>query len=207
MRLKTVKSHQRKFSRGNIKRNHEKRMRLRANFFFSSNRISENNLYNTQFFKQTKHVQFKTNLEMKLLRLNRSGSPTPAILAFKVAMILLLTTVFVQAEDFEETLKLSSWLVPSALLSKSIGITTKFHEMKNGYHLVEKKQKTLDNQEAMTIEFIHSRSIDDQSYTVHWSPPDLFVETQMTQEQVEKFEEDWSNLWNPQGKEDSPHFN
>ena len=28
--------------------------------------------------------------------------------------------------------------------------------------------------------------------------PDRIVETQMTQEQVEEFEEDWSNLWNPQ---------
>ena len=32
------------------------------------------------------------------------------------------------------------------------------------------------------------------------------VETQITQEEVEKFKEDWSNLWKPQKKADSPYF-
>ena len=35
---------------------------------------------------------------------------------------------------------------------------------------------------------------------------DRVIETEMTQEEVEKFEEDWSNLWNPQAKADSPNF-
>ena len=33
------------------------------------------------------------------------------------------------------------------------------------------------------------------------------VETQITQEEVEKFKEDWSNLlWKPQKEADSPYF-
>ena len=56
--------------------------------------------------------------------------------------------------------------------------------------------------------FIHTRSIDDRSYTVQETltegkdVPDRDVVTQMTQEEVAKFEEDWSNLWNPQAKPD-----
>ena len=85
----------------------------------------------------------------------------------------------------------------------------------------------------MTI-ITHSRSIDDRSYsyTVHgrftederhaekFSKSENFfqkifkkikkifrvVETQMTQEEVEKFMEDWSNLWKPQKEADSPNF-
>ena len=97
------------------------------------------------------------------------------------------------------------------------GVTTLVHEMKvGGYHLVERKQKTnvdpSDNTLKMTI-IIHSRSIDDRCYDVQetltegMDEPDRVIETQMTQEEVEKFEEDWSNLWNPQAKADSPHFN
>ena len=70
----------------------------------------------------------------------------------------------------------------------------------NGYHLVEWKQKKLVNSEG-TIKisrFIQSRSIDDRAYTVQESTEgNVVVETQMTQEQIEKFEQDWSILWNP----------
>ena len=98
------------------------------------------------------------------------------------------------------------------------GVTTLVHEMKvNGYHLVERKQKTNvdpkapDNTPKMTI-IIHSRSIDDRCYDVQetltegMDEPDRVIETEMTQEEVERFEEDWSNLWNPQAKTSSPHF-
>ena len=98
------------------------------------------------------------------------------------------------------------------------GVTTLVHEMKvNGYHLVERKQKTNvdpkapDNTPKMTI-IIHSRSIDDRCYDVQetltegMDEPDRVIETEMTQEEVERFEEDWSNLWNPQAKNSSPHF-
>ena len=56
---------------------------------------------------------------------------------------------------------------------------------------------------------MQSRAIDDRSYTVQETTeegkdmPDRIIETEMTQKQVEQFEEDWSNLWNPQ---DEAHF-
>ena len=112
-------------------------------------------------------------------------------------------------EDVEEA--------PAQIL-ETHGRTTLVHEMKvNGYHLVERKQKTnvdpkaSDNTPKMTI-VIHSRSIDDRCYDVQetltegMDEPDRVIETQMTQEEVEKFEEDWSNLWSPQAKLDSPPF-
>ena len=95
------------------------------------------------------------------------------------------------------------------------GITTIIHEMKvNGFHLVERKlinPKASDDTPKMTV-FIHSRSIDNRSYTSLETftdgkdVPDQVFETKMTQEQVKTFEEDWSNLWNPQATADSPHF-
>ena len=93
-------------------------------------------------------------------------------------------------------------------------ITTTVHEMKvNGYHLVNKKQKTIvdpkasDGTPKMTI-INHSRSIDDRSYAVQWNliegkdecEEDRIIETQMTQEEYQSFEEDWCSLWNPTAK-------
>ena len=103
---------------------------------------------------------------------------------------------------------------------KTHDVTTLVHEMKvNGYHLVEKKQKIKtnvdpkapDNTPKMT-KIIHSRSIDDRCYDVQetltegMDEPHRVIETEMTQEEVETFEEDWSKLWNPQAKTNSPHF-
>ena len=92
--------------------------------------------------------------------------------------------------------------------------TTTVHETLtvNGYHLVDKKQQTLvdpkasDNSPKMTI-IIHSRSIDDRSYAVQWyhtegNDEERKVETEMTQEEVQRFEEDWCTLWNPLEKAD-----
>ena len=104
-------------------------------------------------------------------------------------------------------------------------ITTTVHEMKvKGYHLVEKKQETLvdprasDGAPKMTI-LIHSRSIstddpsiDDRCYVVQDNITEGEVirtegkkyldknEAEMTPEEVQKFEEDWGNLWKPQDK-------
>jgi hypothetical protein len=103
-------------------------------------------------------------------------------------------------------------------------ITTKVHEMKvKGFHLVEKKQQTLVDPKAsempkMTI-LIHSRSIstddpsiDDRCYVVQENITDGEVirtegkkyldqnETEMTQEEVKRFEEDWSKLWKPRAE-------
>ena len=89
------------------------------------------------------------------------------------------------------------------------GITTMVHEVKkDGHHLVERKQRTSMEYgpygHKITV-LIHSRSVDDLSYTVHETltevnddEPDRVVTTQMTQEEVEKFEEDWINLWKPE---------
>ena len=105
------------------------------------------------------------------------------------------------------------------------GITFMVHEIKvNGYHLVEQKQEILVDTKAsdytpeMTI-LIHSRSIlsddpsiDDRCYVVQENITEYEVirtegkkvldqnETEMTPEEVQKFEEDWCNLWKPQDK-------
>ena len=105
------------------------------------------------------------------------------------------------------------------------GITTTVHEIKvNGYHLVEQKQEILvdpkasDSTTKMTI-LTHSRSIlsddpsiDDRCYVVQENITENEVirtegkmyldqnETEMTPEEVQKFEEDWCNLWKPQDK-------
>ena len=89
-------------------------------------------------------------------------------------------------------------------------------EMKvNGYHLIERIEETVVDH--MTI-VIHSRSIDDRSYAVTKTLTEdkdvvkVVTETRMTQEhhaklrcflckEVKQFEEDWSNLWNPQDQE------
>ena len=96
----------------------------------------------------------------------------------------------------------------SSKIYETHGKTTMVHEIKvDGYHLVERKQKTLINpctDLCKTTISIHSRSIDDRTYTVQETLTeskdvlDRVIETQMTQEQVETFEEDWSNLWNPE---------
>ena len=104
-------------------------------------------------------------------------------------------------------------------------ITTTVHEMKvKGFHLVEKKQETLvdpkasDGAPKMTI-LIHSRSIstvdpsiDDRCYVVQENITEGEVirtegkkyldqnEIEMTQEEVKRFEEDWSKLWKPRAE-------
>ena len=82
---------------------------------------------------------------------------------------------------------------------------TSCSEMKvNGYHLIERREETLVDH--MTI-VIHSRSIDGHSYAVIKTLTEdkdvvkIVTETEMTHEQVEQFEEYWSNLWNPRDQE------
>ena len=108
------------------------------------------------------------------------------------------------------------------IIMENHGIKTIVHEMKvNGHHLVERKtmegkQKTSNNPNAFDRDtrmniITHSRSIDDRSisYTVQGSLVEgqsQVVETQMTKEEDEKFNEDWRNLWKPQKETDFPHF-
>ena len=79
----------------------------------------------------------------------------------------------------------------------------------NGFQLLERKQnspvdtKAIEDSPKMTM-FIHFRSIDARTYSIIETLNEdkevlnQVIETQMTQKEVEKFEEDWSNLWNPE---------
>ena len=95
------------------------------------------------------------------------------------------------------------------------------------YYLVEWRGKSLVNPKASDdtpkmTQSIHKRSIEatypcdcgfveyepyrsykiQETLTEGEDVPDRDVVTQMTQEEVAKFEEDWSNLWNPKAKPD-----
>ena len=97
-------------------------------------------------------------------------------------------------------------------------LETLVQEMKvDGYHLVERQQKTNVNPKDDTPKMqiiIHSRSIDDRCYDVQETQIEgngrfceaQVIETEMTQEEVETFEEDWRKLWKPQAKTDKLHF-
>ena len=78
------------------------------------------------------------------------------------------------------------------------------HEFRvDGHHLIEKKQKTLMDGNDETLVLVHIRSIDDKSYKVteinngEDEALERQVESDMTEDEVKKFEEDWTNLWNP----------
>ena len=81
------------------------------------------------------------------------------------------------------------------------------HELRiDGHHLIEKKQKNLiQNGIDKTLVLVHIRSIDDKSYKVTSFAeinndqddfPEPQVETDMAEDEVKKFEEDWTSLWN-----------
>ena len=71
---------------------------------------------------------------------------------------------------------------------------------------IEKKHKLLiqrTDRLVKTLVLIHIRSIDDKSYKVTESnnfenddAPETQVETDMAEDEVKKFEEDWTSLWN-----------
>ena len=92
---------------------------------------------------------------------------------------------------------------------------TMTHELRiDGHHLILKIQKILkhiDGIDGKTLIMVQSRSIDDKSHQVtlvvsysivfsHGGPwdPQPQVETDMTEDEVKKFEEDWTNLWDPE---------
>ena len=82
----------------------------------------------------------------------------------------------------------------------------------DGHHLIEKKQKTLRHANGIEtgLVLVHIRTIDDKSYKVteiidyltdvcccsddDESPE---IETEMTENEVKQFKEDWTRLWNP----------
>ena len=115
-------------------------------------------------------------------------------------------------------------------ISEKPGTTTMVHEIKrNGYHLVERKEKNnvdpkaSDNTPRIT-RIIHSRSISlefgigyrffdvYETLTEGEDAADRLVKTginlksKMNQGQVEEFVRDWSNLWRPQTIVDFPNL-
>ena len=83
-------------------------------------------------------------------------------------------------------------------------VVTMTHELRvDGHHLIEKKQKNLIHGTGKTLVLVHIRSIDDKSYKVTETnngeddAPKTQVETDMDEDEVKKFEEDWASLWNP----------
>ena len=66
------------------------------------------------------------------------------------------------------------------------------------HHLIEKR-KTLIDGNNKTLVLVRIRSINDKIYkeVIEADVPESQVESDMTKDEVKKFEEDWSNLWNP----------
>ena len=93
---------------------------------------------------------------------------------------------------------------PVAPLIENHHVVTTEHELRvDGHHLIEKKQKSLIDGNDETMVLVHIRSIDEKSYKVteiNNGEDDALerqVESDMTEDEVKKFEEDWTNLWNP----------
>ena len=93
---------------------------------------------------------------------------------------------------------------PVAPLIENHHVVTMEHELRvDGHHLIEKKQKTLIDGNDEMLALVHIRSIDEKSYKVteiNNGEDDALerqVESDMTEDEVKKFEEDWANLWNP----------
>ena len=78
--------------------------------------------------------------------------------------------------------------------------TTKHEVFVDGHRLFEKKLKTLTvcNGIEKTHALVHVRTIDDKSYKVTETFDERHVETEMTEDEVNQFEEDWTSLWNPE---------
>ena len=86
--------------------------------------------------------------------------------------------------------------------SNLLNTTTKHELFVDGHHLIEKKLKTIfvcNGIEKRVL--IHDRTIDDKSYKVtetnHSGVPESQIETEMAEDEVKQFEEDWASLWNP----------
>ena len=86
------------------------------------------------------------------------------------------------------------------LMEKQIVETTEQELRVDGHHLIEKKQKTLIDGKDETL--VHIRSIDEKSYKVTEvnNGEDVALERQvesdLTEDEVKQFEEDWTNMWN-----------
>ena len=92
---------------------------------------------------------------------------------------------------------------PEAPLIENHHVVTMEHELLvDGHHLIEKKQKTLIDGNDETL--VHIRSIDEKSYKVtevnngEDGALERQVESDLTEDEVKQFEEDWTNMWNPE---------
>ena len=96
-------------------------------------------------------------------------------------------------------------------MEKQIVETTEQELRVDGHHLIDKKQKSFIDANALgnfyeagmffeTMVVVHIRTIDDKSYKVTeingYEVLERQVETDMTEDEVKQFEEDWTNLWN-----------
>ena len=96
---------------------------------------------------------------------------------------------------------------------KKMVTTTTTELLVDGHQLIEKKQETRSHVDgiAESIVELDVRTIDDKSYQVTTvyptsfevrrcgvnQTPDSQVETEMTEDEVKQFEENWTSLWNP----------
>ena len=87
---------------------------------------------------------------------------------------------------------------PLPLIENHHVFTTTHELLVDGHHLIEKKQKTLSHADGIekTLVLLHVRTIDDKSYKVTETFDERHVETEMTEDEVNQFEEDWTSLWN-----------
>ena len=100
------------------------------------------------------------------------------------------------------------------LMEKQIVETTEQELRVDGHHLIDKKQKSFIDANALgnfyeagmffeTMVVVHIRTINDKSYKVteinngEDEALERQVETDMTEDEVKQFEEDWTNMWNP----------
>ena len=107
------------------------------------------------------------------------------------------------SDNMDKTIENNETLSP--LIENHHVFTTTHELLVDGHHLIEKKQKNLIHTVGndKTLVLIHIRSIDEKSYKVTEinngdnAAPETQVETDMAEDEVKKFEEDWSSFWNP----------
>ena len=118
-----------------------------------------------------------------------------------------------KAIENKEALPVDSWIENYIGNDPIISKVSKEHELwVDGHHLKQKKETI---QFSRYLVSVHTRSIDQKSYkvTVIWpearslcccsddddlrGPLERRVESDMTEDEVKQFEEDWTNLWNP----------
>ena len=115
-----------------------------------------------------------------------------------------------KAIENKEALPVDPWIENYIGNDPIISKVSTEHELRvyghRRHHLKEKKEKILVRGYSVLV---HTRSIDEKSYKVteiefeevcDCSDDDGLerrVESDMTEDEVKQFEEDWTNLWNP----------